>query len=220
MNRRNQMILVACAATILFACGGSDDPGNNGNPSDPTTPDPASHVIAQTYAVSECGGFKTEESRKADDSGQGTKPQPVPGDDPGQAPVSAYCAAERLDYAYDAISGTLKLSNARVMLNCCGEHSVKLEKQADGSYVLREVDAPEIVEIAGQQQPSRCHCMCPFDFSLEAKDIPAGAIELKIVREVTDSDAPAEEIFSGQLDLSQANGSAVVDGEAVIGFCG
>ena len=35
------------------------------------------------------------------------------------------------DYTYDALTGALKLTNTRVMLNCCGEHSVTLEKKAD-----------------------------------------------------------------------------------------
>lgn len=224
MKCRQLSIVIALSAALLVACGGNSGPEPSAEPStpsapDPATPDPSGGVISQTYAVSECGGFRAELSRKADDFG--ADEVPVPGTDaaPGDEQVSEYCAAERLDYTYDALTGALKLTNARVMLNCCGEHSVTLEKKADGSYELREVDSPELVDIGGEQQAARCHCMCPFDFDLQAENIPVGTIEITIVREVTDSDTPQQEVFTGKLDLSQASGSAVVDGEPVIGFC-
>lgn len=222
MRSRHRTLVAALTATLLFACGDGGAPAPSNDPSAPSAPDPATPApggtaISQSYAVSACGGFGAEQSQKADfgeDEAPAPGAQPAPGEQ-----ASAYCAAERLDYAYDALSGALKLTNARVMLNCCGEHSVKLEQQADGRYELREVDAPELVDIGGEQQPSRCHCMCPFDFELQADNIPAGTLEITIVREVTDRDAPTEEVFVGKLDLSQPSGSLVVDDQPVLGFC-
>lgn len=212
MNRRSQLLLAACTSAIFVACG-ADGPTASDPPADPVP----GAAISQTFAVSECGGFGAAESR-SEGSGAGQKADTSAEGD-GEPAASPYCAAERLDFAYDALSGKLALTNARVMLNCCGGHSVKLSKLGDGAYELREVDAPELVEIAGQQQPARCHCMCPFDFTLEAESIPAGTIALRIVREVTDSGAPAQQVYAGQLDLSQGQGTLVVDGEPVIGFC-
>ena len=83
--------------------------------------DPAQLVQQQT--ISACGGFQAAlppETGGADD----------------------YCAAELLDWTYDAATETLELTDARALLNCCGVRTVEMA-QVDGVYVVTETDAPE-----------------------------------------------------------------------------
>lgn len=152
--------------------------GEGGNEPDP------GHLIPQTYQISECGGFELQ-SR-------------------GDFAPAGYCDAEVLKWSYDAQSGTLKLRNNRVELNCCGDRAMTLQEQANGSYEIRVTDAPEALV-------GRCLCTCVFDFSLEAKSIASGVIQVKLLREVTDSGLGAAQIWSGQLDLSKGAGEVVLN---------
>jgi len=73
----------------------------------------------QSFRVSPCGGFTASLAQK-------------------RAP--SYCDAEVLEWTY--AKGTLKLLDKRVVLNCCGNHSVKIT-QENGTTVITEVDAPQ-----------------------------------------------------------------------------
>lgn len=168
-------ILSILTTVALLGCG---DQGNGPQPPGP------GELIPQSYQVSECGGFEVL-SR-------------------GDFAPTGYCDAEVLSWSHDAASGTLKLRDNRVELNCCGERAMSLEEQSDGSYEIRVTDAPEALG-------GRCHCMCVFDFSMEAKSIAGGVIQVKLLREVTDGAGGAVQIWSGQLDLSQGAGEVVVD---------
>jgi len=120
------------------------------------------------------------------------------------AAVDDYCAAEVLVWTYDATAETLSLSNERVSLNCCGEHSVALRQTGDTTFAMAEVDAPESGD-------ARCGCMCVFDFRVTGEQVPDGVITLELTREVTDSEDPFTEVWSGELDLGAGAGSIVVD---------
>ncbi len=153
-------------------------------------PSEGSPFAAQHQAVSECGGFGPVEDY---DSG---------GD---------YCAAEVLSWRYDAEAGTLDLSDERVLLNCCGDHSV--EAAADGDLVVvTETDAPE-------SGAGRCDCLCVFDFALTLEGVEAGPLALRIVRDVTDEGGPAT-VWEGTLDLGAGEGSVVLSDEDVGMWCG
>lgn len=180
--------LMTLTFAALLGCGTGDEPTTPG----PTGPGTPSGLIPQTYKISECGGF--DAATKAD-----------------FAPTS-YCDAEVLKWSYDAATGTLKLRDNRVLLNCCGDRTMTLDEKSDGSYEILEVDAPEAA--AGG---SRCNCMCVFDLTMEASAIAGGTIQVTLSREVTDSGAGVETIWSGQIDLSKGSGDVVVDG-ADVGF--
>jgi hypothetical protein len=158
---------------------------------EPTDPGPG--PLNTTFKVSECGGF--DQASKADTPG-------------------GYCDAEVLDWSYDAASGKLSLSDRRVLLNCCGDHSVTVAQDKNGAFVITEVDAPE--------QLGRCQCMCVYDFevSFDPGVAPAGGpLSIVLVRDVTDDNAPAVTVFSGQLDLSAGSGSEVLDTTDVGMWC-
>lgn len=150
--------------------------------------------LESTSTISECGGF----DGATDGSGSGAA-EPPP-----------YCDAEVLHWSYDPTLGTLELLDARVELNCCGDHSMTLT-QLDGSYIVTETDAPE-------GEYGRCNCSCVFDFALSASDIPNTIIHLQLVRTVTDEGAPYV-AFEGLLDLREGSGWEIVDDEPAM-FCG
>jgi len=112
---------------------------------------------------------------------------------------------------YEADTQLLKLADARVLLNCCGDHSMTMEMQA-GVYVFTEYDAPE----GGW---GRCGCMCVFDYTLEAQGIPNGKIQLKIIREITDDNQGPRVVFEGELDLSFESGAIVIDETDLGAWC-
>jgi len=134
--------------------------------------------------VSDCGGFARLGS-------------------PLMEEAPAYCDAEVLHWQYDAQAGVLSVNNTRVELNCCGVHGVGIAEQG-GVYVITETDEPEFGD-------ARCGCMCVFDFSLSAEGIPAGTIQVKLVREVSDWPEGSGVVFEGELDLSAGAGFVVLD---------
>jgi len=149
-------------------------------------------LIPQTFKISECGGFEAQKLQS-------------------KAGPAAYCDAEVLDWSYDAASGTLKLSNERVLLNCCGDRKATLTEN-NGVYELLETDAP--------QNGSRCHCMCVFDLAVEGKSIPGGVIDLKLLRQVSEDGPAAKTVYTGKIDLSKGSGTVVVDATDVGFWCG
>ena len=209
MDRR----LLACASVLVFtACESSagtgpdlevapDLPGT-ADAFDPgqILPDGQADVAGDLAAavfkmasqsVSPCGGF----------------PQVKVG-----TPVQ-YCDAEVLKWTYDAATATLSLTDARVSLNCCGDHSMLLEG-ADRAYTATETDAPK-------NGTGRCKCMCVFDFTASGAPVPAGGpINLTLVRNVTDGRDPSKTVWSGTIDLSAPSGSVVIDASPVVMGCG
>ncbi|MCK6592070.1 MAG: hypothetical protein HUU21_06955 [Polyangiaceae bacterium] len=157
-------------------------------------------ALTQFPAVSECGGFVKSGS-------------PGAKIDPPAADPATYCDAERLLWAYDAASQSLGLSNTRVLLNCCGDHSITVVEE-DGTYVINEKDAPEAA--AGG---ARCNCMCVFDYTISVETIPSGIIPIRLVLDVTDSMMPPKVVYEGSLDLSKGSGEIVIDPNTVEPWC-
>lgn len=158
------------------------------------TSDPnQSELIPQTFKISECGGFKATSQTEA-----------------GPAFGSDYCAAEVLRWSYQASTGNLRLSDDRVLLNCCGKRQARLAENS-GVYELRQTDGPD--------DYGRCHCMCVFDLALEAEALPGGPIDLKITRQVTDSQEPAKVVWAGKLDLTKGSGEVVIDSTEAGPWC-
>jgi len=116
-----------------------------------------------------------------------------------------YCAAEVIDWAYDAETGELSLLHQRTTLNCCGQHSVSADWDGD-TIVVTSIDSPE-------GMGARCACMCVFDFGLTVTDVVAGAAPQALVwgEVVTDDDQEEPRVvFDGTLDLSQGSGRIVI----------
>jgi hypothetical protein len=171
----------------MLSCGTCDPGltcGVNGHCVDST--------IVQDDKVSACGGFEI--------NGGGLFDAPLP-----------YCAAEVLHWQYLAAEQTLKLADARVLLNCCGDHSFMVEEQG-GVYLFTEIDAPE----GGW---GRCACMCVFDYVIEVQGVAEQLLPIKIVRDVTDWPEGSGDVWEGDLDLSLGSGSIVIDDTAEDMWC-
>jgi hypothetical protein len=156
------------------------------------TTDPG-ETLTQQAAISECGGFTGVNMKN-------------PLGDP-----ATYCAAEMLHFEYDAAAESLLVANNRILLNCCGDHTMRATLE-NGVYVLREQDAPEFGD-------ARCGCMCVFDFTVDVQGIAAGVIPIRVEREVTDGEGGNEVIFEGDLDLSAGSGSIEIDPTDVEPWC-
>ena len=176
-------LLLSLVVGQLVAC----DPGD---PSDDAN-------LVQQAATSDCGGFL-----QVNDQGS----LKVPEGDP-----ATYCEAERLLWTYDAATQSLSVSNNRILLNCCGDHSMHVTLQG-GVYVFTETDAPEFAD-------ARCGCMCVFDYAVDVSPLPADVIPIRIVRNVTDSGSGPEVVYEGDLDLSAGAGEVEIDPTDVEPWC-
>ena len=123
---------------------------------------------------------------------------------------STYCDAEVLTYSLDSQSGKLSLSNNRVLLNCCGKHSVDVRKEGS-RYIITETD--------DSVDGARCGCMCVFDFAVDLDKISGQRIEIAIERNVTDDGNGVQRIYSGTLDLNTPSGNVVLDATDVGPWC-
>ena len=150
-------------------------------------------AIDQTDAVSGCGGFPLTRA-------------PLFGDYTGE-----YCDAEVLHWEYDETNQILDIRDARILLNCCGDHSMDVAFE-DGVYLIDELDAP-------QNGDGRCHCMCVFDYDLSATGIPAGIITVRLMRHVTDS-GDEFMVWEGELDLAEGSGFVILDDTPEDNWCG
>ena len=144
----------------------------------------ASGLEIKSSAVSDCGGFRTSDMALTDESAQ-----------------SDYCDAEVLKWWYDEETETLSLLNARVFLNCCGEHGFATRMADNGTYIVTETDKP-------LKGGGRCGCMCVFDYEISLEDIPAQEISLKLGRDVKDGESST--VWKGTLDLTGSNSDTII----------
>jgi hypothetical protein len=186
--RLRPYILILPATFALASCSSSSTSNTSG--------DPAGSSLNLRPQISECGGFAAQAS---------------PAIDPPQPDPTTYCEAERLLWVYDAAAGSLGLTNSRVTLNCCGDHSMTIADEG-GTYVVTERDAP----VDGD---ARCGCDCVFDFGISADPIPAGVIRVRLVRDVTDNDPPIATVWEGTLDLAEGQGSITIDTSSAEPWC-
>lgn len=172
---------IALASLLIAACSGEAGLGVN----------PRS---------SECGGFAEDQPLAKFKSGpDDDAPQQVDGD-AGEEPWEEFCP-ETLDWTTEIETGDLLFVHNGTLLNCCGEHSIRIDSEGDNSYTILETDEPE----GGD---ARCQCTCSFDFSIEmpALDQP-GVISVIIQQLVTDSDKGVKTIWSGEIDTREGSGS-------------
>lgn len=177
----NRLSLVICFVVLCLLCLVSKGCG------DFASQDSIEGSQLQNDRISMCDGFEA--------NGQPLILPPIEVD-------TAYCDAEVLYWRYDSTTSRLALTDARILLNCCGQHSMDIRKSADG-YLVTERDWPE--------QDGRCSCMCVFDFALETGPIYENVIRLRVVREVADWPEGSGEVFEGDLDLSLEYGQVILD---------
>lgn len=127
---------------------------------------------------------------------------------PLRAEPPAYCEAGVLYFTHQADGDRLTLLDSRVLLNCCGEHHVRLELE-EGVFVMRETDDPE--RLPGYPEGVRCRCLCVFDFEVTAEGIPAERIRLRLERLVSDDASRSGLAWEGELDLTAGAGFVVID---------
>ena len=101
-----------------------------------------------------------------------------------------------------------KLPDTGIMLNCCGEHSLVVTKDAaTGEFELAETDDPVRLD---NGEVSRCLCMCRFDFKVNVPNV-TGAIKVKLTLKVNPygdlPDEPRKTLWEGELNLSAGSGS-------------
>jgi hypothetical protein len=171
-------------------------------------------ALALTFSMAAAGCLETDEPIEGDPGGELTQHQAI--SDCGGFEVTEgggdgdYCAAERLEWSFDAAAGTLELTDSRVVANCCGDRSIEVEL-VDGVYVVTESDLPE----GGD---GRCRCMCVFDFALTIEGLGSGAIPVRLERDTPD-DSGLEVLWEGTLDLGAGSGSEVLDPRPEDSFC-
>ncbi|MBW2731225.1 MAG: hypothetical protein JRH20_02465 [Deltaproteobacteria bacterium] len=167
-------------SACLFTLACGDD--RPSQPPEPTQP-------SVSFAISECGGF---------------------GQLSAEQPASTYCDAEVIEWRHDPATSTLKIVNKRVLLNCCGEHSMSAAWEGE-TLVLKELDVP--TEAGG-----RCRCECTFDFEITIDNIASPLLSVRVEREVVQPDEQ-KTVIRATLDLGEGNGSLVVDNTNLGSLC-
>jgi hypothetical protein len=181
---RTATTLTACFAILTLLVSGcleTEEPNPGGN----------SETIEFHPIMSDCGGFDREASDDLDDS-------------------AGYCDAELLNWRYDAERSVLELTDSRVLLNCCGVHSMDA-RLVDGVFVVTEYDAAE--------DAGRCDCMCVFDYSIAVHEVPNANVPVVLQRHVTDSSDAPMVIWEGTLDVTAGEGVVTVDDTDVGVWC-
>ncbi|MGK4007398.1 hypothetical protein WMF31_32550 [Sorangium sp. So ce1036] len=145
----------------------------------------SSAAAIQEARISEQGGFRNPEHRLA------------------AAEDAGYCSAEVLRWHYDEPAATLRLADARLMLDCCGKRAIHVER-IDSLYEITERDEPDS---AG----GRCLEQCAFDLSVGVHDVPRGEVYVKLLRDVVDQQGSPSVVWSGTLDLGETAGAIVLD---------
>jgi hypothetical protein len=126
-----------------------------------------------------------------------------------------YCDAEVLHWSFNDAARRLTLLDARIVLNCCGEHDMYAERIGRGAYLITETDAPMKIEDGGYD---RCLCTCVFDYQLYIEDIDTDRISIQLVRDIEENDDIID-VFEGELVLTEKSGSLVIDETDVGAFC-
>ena len=152
------------------------------------TPDEISVNASQ---ISGCSGFS--DAAKRMDTGI-----------PFTRDPSTYCNAERLHWLYDENTRTLSVLNSRVLLNCCGDHTITASLEED-VLLITEDDQPE-------SGTGRCRCVCVFDFFIEITGISPRIVTLRLDLTVDDTTVTK---WEGKIDLGKGNGEIIIDDKAL-----
>ncbi|KYF65637.1 hypothetical protein [Sorangium cellulosum] len=140
---------------------------------------------ARVGVVSEAGGFVDPERRLA-----------VEGDE-------SYCSSEVLRWRYDRSSGALTIADSRLLLNCCGQRAMHVER-IDSIYEITERDEPDAAN-------PRCDAVCAFDFTVAIPEVAPGKVFVRLLRDVVDAQGSAELIWQGEIDVRKSVGQVVLE---------
>ena len=153
------------------------------------------NITASSFQVSECGGFIT--AKKAAGSVV-----------PFSLDPHTYCDAERFLWNYDEKDRTVSILNTRVLLNCCGDHSVSTSFE-NGTIIITENDQPE-------NGTGRCRCMCVFDYFVAISGISPGNYPTRLELTIDDS---TETKWEGILVVIDGSGEIIIDDEPLTHSC-
>jgi len=137
-------------------------------------------------AISECDGFSGSAKRSGEEI-------------PFELDPKTYNDAERLLWQYDEKTAVLNIMNARVILNCCGDHRISALQEHD-TLIIAENDQPE-------DGSKRCRCLCAFDFFIGLSGVSRRILPLKITLTVDDSTWTK---WQGKIDLAGGNGEIII----------
>ena len=103
-------------------------------------------------------------------------------------------------WKYNNQEGVLNIVNQDIMLNCCGEHDVRIEKGYKSiKYIM--IDNPE--------NDARCGCSCLFDYSADVKIDLEDGITLAVFTDIAE-DEGLKEVWEGRINLSEGSGAIVI----------
>ena len=146
----------------------------------------ADDINTVTTAVSDCGGFAASTKRAGEDI-------------PFEPDPKTYEDAERLLWKYEKEAALLSIMNARVILNCCGDHRISALQEHD-TLIIAENDQPE-------DGSKRCRCLCAFDFFIGLSGVSRRILPLKITLTVDDSTWTK---WQGEIDLAGGCGDIIM----------
>jgi hypothetical protein len=185
-------LLIFSIVNCEISPAGTKSGQKDGTPDPTAVPTPGPTMDNYIQNISLCGGFEGHTKAISYDP-------------------TTYCDAEVMYWEYDGDTGLLSLMDARILLNCCGQHSIRVDRTISGLTVT-EIDA----SMGGY----RCLCTCVFDFGVDILDVPSGILSLRIMRDVTDSQKAPEVVWEGTLDLAACSGSIVIDNTPAGPWCG
>ncbi|EYF08769.1 hypothetical protein [Chondromyces apiculatus] len=153
----------------------------------------------QEEILSERGGFTEPEVRLA-------------GADEGD-----YCAAEVLRLRYDGAFDTLRVADARALMNCCGQRSLRVERAGGpigGSVEITVRDEPD-------PALGRCEPGCAYDAAVGVIAAPMGPVMVRVLRDVTDVQGGPKLLWQGEYDPATTGPlSVVLDEQPAAASCG
>lgn len=179
-----RVIVLLITGLLVFACD-SKSPVQTTN-----------EISTVNPQISDCGGFISYSEKRTVNSVPFIR-------DP-----ETYCNAEKLLWLYEESTQTLKVMNARVLLNCCGDRKITAVEDY-GIIVISEDDQPE----GGTE---RCKCVCVYDFYIEISGITPGIKTVKL--ELTVDDATSTK-WEGKIDIRNKSGEIIIDGNPLSGVC-
>lgn len=129
-------------------------------------------ITTANARVSDCGGFNDSLKRWASDD-----------------------IMETVIWSYDAESKTLRILDAGVILNCCGDHAI--EAQVSGTVIT-------VSESDKKPKEGRCRCECNYDFAVDITGLSVGEYTLIVKRTIDDE---SRVLVESAIDLSSPSGS-------------
>ncbi|HPG35117.1 MAG TPA: hypothetical protein PLG63_02170 [bacterium] len=140
--------------------------------------------LAENAKVSGCGGFKDEAFAISFKD---------------ETELDAKCD-QQIIWKYDEQSGVLTVLNTNIILNCCGNQSIKIEEN-DGGY--------DFVMIDKSERGARCNCICLYDYTADIKNISGKSVKLSVYIDI-EEEKERQLFWEGDIDLTEKSGTIKV----------